>query len=181
MSRLNPGNGKKPAIQSVLNTPTGQTPCIAGFLNRQNKRIDHSIESMLWSIRDELGLYLWHNFIFPPQGYSRVFKSSKAQYSQEFLLFTILRYLYLTGRWYNGFKAVDWAIFRKSLPLGAKTALCRLHSTTDQIRRWWVKLLNQYIYAERTEQGDRLQTFRTVCKWFKFGRKSLFLVLLECE
>ena len=42
---------KKPAVQRILNTPMRQTPCIAGFLNRQNKRIDHSIESLLWSIR----------------------------------------------------------------------------------------------------------------------------------
>ena len=114
----------------------GQTPCISGFLDMNNKRIDRSIVSMLRSMFDELGLYLWHNFIFPPQGYSRVFKFSKVRYSQEFLLFTIHHYIFLIGRWYNSSKAVDWAIFRKSLPLGAKTALCRLRSAVGRIH-WW--------------------------------------------
>jgi len=33
-----------------LNTPTGQIPCIAGFLDKQNKRIDRGIVSMPLSI-----------------------------------------------------------------------------------------------------------------------------------
>lgn len=41
---------KKPAIQRVLNTPSGQILCFAGFLNMNNKRIDRSIVSMLRSI-----------------------------------------------------------------------------------------------------------------------------------
>jgi len=36
----------------------GQTPCITGFLDTNNKRIDRSIVSMLRSMFDELGLYL---------------------------------------------------------------------------------------------------------------------------
>ena len=40
---------KKPAIQRILNTPMGQIPCIAGFLDTNNKRIDRSIVSMLRS------------------------------------------------------------------------------------------------------------------------------------
>ena len=49
-SQTNPITQKKPAIQSVLNTSMGQTPCIAGFLDTNNKRIDRSIVSMLRSI-----------------------------------------------------------------------------------------------------------------------------------
>ena len=41
---------KKPAIQRILNTPVGQIPCIAGFLDTNNKRIDRSIVSMLRSM-----------------------------------------------------------------------------------------------------------------------------------
>ena len=41
---------KKPAIQRILNTPMGQIPCIAGFLDTNNKRIDRSIDTMLRSI-----------------------------------------------------------------------------------------------------------------------------------
>jgi hypothetical protein len=62
---VNPGNAKKPAIQGILNNPKGQTPCIAGFLDTNNKRIDRSIVSMLRSMFDELGLLIGHNFIFP--------------------------------------------------------------------------------------------------------------------
>ena len=54
----NPITQKKPAIQRILNTPMGQTPCIAGFLDTNNKRVDRSIVSMLRSIFDKLGLYL---------------------------------------------------------------------------------------------------------------------------
>jgi len=48
---------KKPAIPRILNTSVGQIPCIAGFSNMQNKKIDRSIVSMLRSIFDELGLF----------------------------------------------------------------------------------------------------------------------------
>jgi len=134
-SRMTPGETKKPAIQRILHTPMGQIPCIAGFPETNHKRIDRSIVSMLRSMFDELGLNHRHNFIFPPQGYSRVFKFSKAQYSQESLLFTSLLYHFPHVRCYNGSKAADWAIFRKPLPLGAKTALCRLRSVAGRIRR----------------------------------------------
>ena len=48
--RRNPITQKKPAIQRILNTPMGQIPCIAGFLDTNNKRIDRSIVSMLRSM-----------------------------------------------------------------------------------------------------------------------------------
>jgi hypothetical protein len=131
----NPITQKKPAIQRILNTPMGQIPCIAGFLDMNNKRIDRSTVSMLRSIFDELGLLIGHNFIFRPQGYSRVFKFSKAQCSQEFLLFEFLLYHFRTLCAIMVPKTVDWAIFRKPLPLGAKTVLCRLRSAASQIRR----------------------------------------------
>lgn len=37
---------KKPALQRILNTLMGQIPCIAGFLDMNNKRVDRSIVSM---------------------------------------------------------------------------------------------------------------------------------------
>ena len=46
----NPITQKKPAIQRILNTPMGQIPCIAGFLDMNNKRVDRSIVSMLRSM-----------------------------------------------------------------------------------------------------------------------------------
>ena len=46
----NPINAKKPAIQKILNTPMGQIPCIAGFLDTENKSIDRGIVSMPRSI-----------------------------------------------------------------------------------------------------------------------------------
>ena len=48
--RRNPITQKKPAIQRILHTPTGQIPCIAGFLDTNNKRVDRSIVSMLRSM-----------------------------------------------------------------------------------------------------------------------------------
>jgi len=41
---------KKPAIQRILHTPFEQIPCIAGFLDTNNKGIDRSIVSMLRSM-----------------------------------------------------------------------------------------------------------------------------------
>ena len=48
--RRRPITQKKPAIQRILNTPMGQIPCITGFLDTNNKRIDRSIVSMLRSM-----------------------------------------------------------------------------------------------------------------------------------
>ncbi len=48
-----PPKTKRAYIQRILNTPTEQIPCIAGFSNTNNKRIDRGIVSMLRSIYGE--------------------------------------------------------------------------------------------------------------------------------
>ena len=72
-------DAKKPEVQSILNTPMGQIPCIAGFPDTNNKRVDRSIVSMLRSMFDELGLNHRHNLFFlhrAIQGYSNSRKHS---------------------------------------------------------------------------------------------------------
>ena len=95
---LHPIMQKKPAIQRILNTPMGQIPCIAGFLDTNNKRVDRSIVSMLRSM-----FVLWpkrqYNFIFHRLGYSNF----RQGYSKSYGGIQIAE------------SAVDWAFSANSL------------------------------------------------------------------
>ena len=119
----------------------GQIPCIAGFLDMNNKRIDRSIVSMLRSIFDELGLFHRYTFIFPSQGCARVFKSENTRCLQEIKYSQIHTVINHSCRGIICSSRGCWAILRIFLPFDAEINLCRNHSAEGQKCRLWECLL----------------------------------------